>query len=109
MSKFNDRKGSVYMNNEDYEFLVSSLERTIRKLIEEKQELELIVSTLKEHIDDLEEDIKAWLDVSLKVYYLYQIGSVDIANSYSSNNSRKIYPYIINIESILDDLLSMYL
>lgn len=57
----------------------------------------------------VEEDIKAWLDVSLKVYYLYQIGSVDIANTYSSNNSRKIYPYIINIESILDDLLSMYL
>ena len=62
MSKFNDRKGSVYMNNEDYEFLVSSLERTIRKLIEEKQELELVVSTLKEHIDDLEEDIKALIN-----------------------------------------------
>ena len=62
MSKFNDRKGSVYMNNEDYEFLVSSLERTIRKLIEEKQELELVVSTLKEHIDDLESDIKALIN-----------------------------------------------
>ena len=62
MSKFNDRKGSVYMNNEDYEFLVSSLERTIRKLTEEKQELELVVSTLKEHIDDLEEDIKALIN-----------------------------------------------
>ena len=62
MSKFNGRKGSVYMNNEDYEFLVSSLERTIRKLIEEKQELELVVSTLKEHIDDLEEDIKALIN-----------------------------------------------
>ena len=47
------------MNNEDYEFLVSSLERTIRKLTEEKQELELVVSTLKEHIDDLEEAIKS--------------------------------------------------
>ena len=62
MSKFNDRKGSVYMNNEDYEFLVSSLERTIRKLTEEKQELELVVSTLKEHIDDLESDIKALIN-----------------------------------------------
>ena len=62
MSKFNDRKGSVYMNNEDYEFLVSSLERTIRKLTEEKQELELVVSTLKEHIDDLEEDIKSLIN-----------------------------------------------
>ena len=50
------------MNNEDYEFLVSSLERTIRKLTEEKQELELVVSTLKEHIDDLEEDIKALIN-----------------------------------------------
>ena len=55
-------KESIYMNNEDYEFLVSSLERTIRKLIEEKQELELVVSTLKEHIDDLEEDIKALIN-----------------------------------------------
>ena len=62
MSKFNDRKGSVYMNNEDYEFLVSSLERTIRKLIEEKQELELVISTLKEHIDDLESDIKVLIN-----------------------------------------------
>ena len=50
------------MNNEDYEFLVSSLERTIRKLAEEKQELELVVSTLKEHIDDLEEDIKTLIN-----------------------------------------------
>ena len=50
------------MNNEDYEFLVSSLEKTIRKLTEEKQELELVVSTLKEHIDDLEEDIKALIN-----------------------------------------------
>ena len=55
-------KESIYMNNEDYEFLVSSLERTIRKLTEEKQELELVVSTLKEHIDDLEEDIKALIN-----------------------------------------------
>ena len=50
------------MNNEYYEFLVSSLERTIRKLTEEKQEWELVVSTLKEHIDDLEEDIKALIN-----------------------------------------------
>ena len=50
------------MNNEDYEFLVSALERTIRRLTEEKQELELVVSTLKEHIDDLEEDIKALIN-----------------------------------------------
>ena len=62
MSKLMTDKESIYMNNEDYEFLVSSLERTIRKLIEEKQELELVVSTLKEHIDDLEEDIKALIN-----------------------------------------------
>ena len=62
MSKLMTDKESIYMNNEDYEFLVSSLERTIRKLTEEKQELELVVSTLKEHIDDLEEDIKALIN-----------------------------------------------
>ena len=50
------------MNNEDYEFLVSALERTIRRLTEEKQELELVVSTLKEHVDDLESDIKALIN-----------------------------------------------
>ena len=32
MSKLMTDKESIYMNNEDYEFLVSSLERTIRKL-----------------------------------------------------------------------------
>ena len=62
MSKLMTDKESIYMNNEDYEFLISSLERTIRKLTEEKQELELVVSTLKEHIDDLEEDIKALIN-----------------------------------------------
>ena len=62
MSKLMTDKESIYMNNEDYEFLVSSLERTIRKLTEEKQELELVVSTLKEHIDDLESDIKALIN-----------------------------------------------
>ena len=62
MSKLMIDKESIYMNNEDYEFLVSSLERTIRKLTKEKQELELVVSTLKEHIDDLEEDIKALIN-----------------------------------------------
>ena len=61
-SKLMTDKESIYMNNEDYEFLVSSLERTIRKLTEEKQELELVVSTLKEHIDDLEEDIKSLIN-----------------------------------------------
>ena len=55
-------KESIYMNNEDYEFLVSALERTIRRLTEEKQELELVVSTLKEHVDDLESDIKALIN-----------------------------------------------
>ena len=62
MSKLMTDKESIYMNNEDYEFLVSSLERTIRKLTEEKQELELVVFTLKEHIDDLESDIKALIN-----------------------------------------------
>ena len=50
------------MCKEEYEIKIKELKDTINKITAEKEELELVVSTLKEHIDDLEEDIKALIN-----------------------------------------------
>ena len=50
------------MCKEEYEIKIKELKDTINKIIAEKEELELVVSTLKEHIDDLEENIKTLID-----------------------------------------------
>ena len=47
------------MCKEEYEIKIKELKDAINRIKSEKEELELVVSTLKEHIDDLEEDIKA--------------------------------------------------
>ena len=47
------------MCKEEYKIKIKELKDTINRITAEKEELELVVSTLKEHIDDLEEDIKA--------------------------------------------------
>ena len=50
------------MNKEEYEVKIKELEDTINRITLEKEELELVISTLKEHIDDLELNIKALIN-----------------------------------------------
>ena len=50
------------MFKEEYEIKIKELKDTINRIKAEKEELELVVSTLKEHIDDLEENIKALIN-----------------------------------------------
>ena len=50
------------MCKEEYEIKIKELKDTINRIKAEKEELELVISTLKEHIDDLESDIKALIN-----------------------------------------------
>ena len=50
------------MCKEEYEIKIKELKDAINRIKSEKEELELVVSTLKEHIDDLESDIKALIN-----------------------------------------------
>ena len=50
------------MCKEEYEITIKELKDTINRIKAEKEELELVVSTLKEHIDDLESDIKVLIN-----------------------------------------------
>ena len=50
------------MCKEEYKIKIKELKDTINRIKAEKEELELVVSTLKEHIDDLESDIKSLIN-----------------------------------------------
>lgn len=50
------------MDKIEYEAKIKELEDRIQIIEAEKQELELVISTLKEHIDVLEDDIKALIN-----------------------------------------------
>ena len=50
------------MCKEEYKIKIKELKDTINRIKAEKEELELVVSTLKEHIDNLEEDIKSLIN-----------------------------------------------
>ena len=45
------------MNQKEYEDKIKELEDTINRITLEKEELELVISTLKEHIDDIDREM----------------------------------------------------
>lgn len=62
------------------------------------------VSSKKYIRDNTNTLLLQWVELAEKVYYLYSIGINDNTNSFANGNSRKIQPYIINIENILKDI-----
>ena len=56
---------------------------------------------------DANERLHKWLNTAEEFYYIIDIGLNDRTSSIHYSNSRKLQPYIINIESIVDDLLSI--
>lgn len=56
---------------------------------------------------DANERLHKWLNTAEEFYYIIDIGLNDRTSGIHYSNSRKLQPYIINIESIVDDLLSI--
>ena len=56
---------------------------------------------------DANERLHKWLNIAEEFYYVVDIGLNDRTSGIHYSNSRKLQPYIINIEGIVDDLLSI--
>ena len=56
---------------------------------------------------DANERLHKWLNTAEEFYYIIDIGLNDRTSGIHYSNSRKLQPYIINIEGIVDDLLSI--